>query len=98
MRVFFVISVLFLCVSTWGQVPYSKDAVAFVGVNVVPMTSEVVLENQTVLVKDGRIEKIGAVGSFKVPRRAENDTNGRVCGIYWLWVGCFGSAGADPSR
>lgn len=41
--------------------------VAFVGVNVVPMDEERVLENQTVLVRDGRIAAIGPAGSTPVP-------------------------------
>jgi hypothetical protein len=41
--------------------------VAFVGVHVIPMDRERVLENQTVLVRDGRIAAIGPVASTPVP-------------------------------
>jgi len=45
----------------------SMPAVAFVNVNVIPMDSERVLENQTVLVKDGVIAQIGAADKVSVP-------------------------------
>ena len=41
--------------------------VAFVNVNVVPMDRERILENQTVVVRDGVIEKIGDSGELDVP-------------------------------
>jgi imidazolonepropionase-like amidohydrolase len=44
--------------------------VAFVGVNVVPMDRERVLENQTVVVRDGRIAEIGPEKQVKVPEGA----------------------------
>ena len=44
---------------------------AFVGVNVLPMTDEVVLENQTVVVSDGRISFIGSVDEVEIPEGAE---------------------------
>lgn len=40
---------------------------AFVNVNVVPMDRERVIENQTVLVRDGRIAEIGPANKIKVP-------------------------------
>ncbi len=40
---------------------------AFVNVNVVPMDRERVIENQTVIVRDGRIAEIGSAGKIKVP-------------------------------
>lgn len=43
---------------------------AFVNVNVVPMTSEVVLEQQTVVVRDGEIVVIGDVDSTPIPEGA----------------------------
>ena len=50
-----------------ASAPTEKHAVAFVGVNVVPMDSERVLRNQTVLVRDGRIAAMGPSGSTDVP-------------------------------
>lgn len=41
---------------------------AFVGVTVVPMDRERVIENQTVLVRDGRIAEIGPESKIKVGR------------------------------
>ncbi|NCF14295.1 MAG: amidohydrolase family protein [Gammaproteobacteria bacterium] len=43
---------------------------AFVNVNVVPMTSEAVIEQQTVLVDNGRIVAIGPVDDIQIPERA----------------------------
>lgn len=43
---------------------------AFVNVNVVPMTSETVIEQQTVLVHDGLIEAIGHVDEVRIPEDA----------------------------
>jgi imidazolonepropionase-like amidohydrolase/dienelactone hydrolase len=52
----------------------SNDArpavVAFVNVNIVPMDKERVLENQTVIVRDGRIAEIGPAAQIKVPSGA----------------------------
>lgn len=50
--------------------PPSADAVAFVGVNVVPMDRERVLEGQTVVVRDGRIAAIGDSADTPVPQGA----------------------------
>jgi len=43
---------------------------AFVNVNVVPMTSETVIEQQTVLVDNGRIVAIGPVDDIQIPEKA----------------------------
>ena len=43
---------------------------AFVGVRVLPMTSDTLLEDRTVLVVDGRIAAVGARGSTPVPAGA----------------------------
>ncbi|HEX7318168.1 MAG TPA: amidohydrolase family protein [Pyrinomonadaceae bacterium] len=57
------------CAVGAGQVAKSGDTrvVAFVGVSVVPMDKERVIENQTVVVRDGRIVEIGPTGKTKVP-------------------------------
>jgi hypothetical protein len=44
---------------------------AFTNVNVVPMDRERVLENQTVIVRDGRIAEIGSATQIKVPEGAQ---------------------------
>lgn len=43
---------------------------AFVNVNVIPMTREVVLANQTVIIKDGRIAALGPFESTAIPDNA----------------------------
>lgn len=47
------------------------QTVAFVGVNVIPMDRERVLLDQTVIVKNGVIEKIGDARSVKAPKDAQ---------------------------
>lgn len=51
---------------------FPLPAVAFVGVNVIPMDQERVLRAQTVIVKNGRIAEMGAAGRVRVPRGAVN--------------------------
>ena len=48
----------------------SGEATAFVGVNVIPMDEERVLENQTVIVRDGRIAEMGSADEMDVPEGA----------------------------
>lgn len=43
------------------------EPLAFVGVNVIPMDEPGVLENQTVLVDQGKIQAVGPVGSVSLP-------------------------------
>lgn len=45
-------------------------AIAFTKVNVIPMDSERVLKNQTVIVRDGLIAEIGDSGKIKIPKGA----------------------------
>jgi len=47
-----------------------RAVTAFVGVNVVPMDSERVVENQTVLVENGHIAAFGPVGDVEIPEGA----------------------------
>ncbi len=49
----------------------SASTTAFVNVNIVPMTSETVIETQTVIVTDGVITSISNFGSTAVPDEAE---------------------------
>lgn len=44
---------------------------AIINVNVVPMSSEVVLEDQTVVVSNGKITSLGPVDTVPIPRDAE---------------------------
>ncbi len=48
----------------------SADVLAFINVNVIPMTSETVLEAQTVIIEDGLITEIGAVDDIRIPEEA----------------------------
>jgi imidazolonepropionase-like amidohydrolase len=59
-----IVLLLASAISTFGQ------ATAFVGVNVIPMDRERVLANQTVIVRDGKIAKIGDAARVKVPTDA----------------------------
>lgn len=45
----------------------TQGTFAVTGVSVLPMTSETVIENATVLVKDGRIAAVGPSGGVRVP-------------------------------
>lgn len=47
------------------------ETVAIVNVNVVPMSSERVLENRTVVVASGRIAEIGSVNATEIPEGAQ---------------------------
>jgi imidazolonepropionase-like amidohydrolase len=67
-------------------------AVAFVGVHVVPMDTERVLENQTVVVRDGRIAAMGDAAATAVPAGATRvDGAGR-----WLIPGLAEMHGHIP--
>ena len=63
----------------------ARDAFALVGVHVLPMTSDTVLRDMTVLVRDGRIASIGASGAAPVPPDAQVvDARGKYL-IPGLW-------------
>jgi imidazolonepropionase-like amidohydrolase len=73
--------VLSLLLSAAGETLASdahSAAVAFVGVNVVPMDSERLLADQTVVIRDGRIAALGSRAETAVPRGATRiDGRGR---------------------
>lgn len=46
------------------------ETLAFINVNVIPMTSDTVLEAQTVIVEGGRIREIGSVDDMRIPEEA----------------------------
>ncbi|MCA1623335.1 MAG: amidohydrolase family protein [Acidobacteria bacterium] len=48
----------------------NNNVLAFVNVNVVPMDSERVVQNQTIIIRDGRIAAIGAAKRVRVPQGA----------------------------
>jgi hypothetical protein len=49
------------------QVTDEPDRIAFVGVSVIPMDVDTVLPRHTVIVRDGRIERVGPTSSTPVP-------------------------------
>jgi dihydroorotase-like cyclic amidohydrolase len=53
-----------------GFEPSSAQDLAFIGVNVVPMDRDTLLNDQTVVVRDGRISAVGSTASTKVPEGA----------------------------
>ncbi|MCJ7500694.1 amidohydrolase family protein [bacterium] len=61
-----------LSLASFGCFPSNNKELitAFVNVNLVPMTSDAVLQDQTVLVKGGRIEAVGPADEVRVPRKA----------------------------
>ena len=62
---------LLLCIAVLGVVPVGADTTVFVNVNIVPMTTEVVLTGQTVIVARGKIANIGPVESVPIPEDAQ---------------------------
>jgi imidazolonepropionase-like amidohydrolase len=66
-----VFSVLLFMTSVVGQTRRDSRTVAFVNVNVVPMDKECLLRNQTVIVRDGVIAKIGDAKRIRVPSDAQ---------------------------
>lgn len=63
------IIVVFIAILS-GFIPISAQTVAFKNVRVIPMDKERVLENQTVLIKNGIIAQIGA--EVKIPKDAQS--------------------------
>jgi imidazolonepropionase-like amidohydrolase len=59
-----------LAIFVLSAVPLFTQTTAFVGVNVIPMDRERILENQTVVVKNGLIAEIGDAKKVKVPKDA----------------------------
>jgi len=56
--------------ATTNSLAAAQSVTAFVRFNVVPMTTDTVLRDQTVLVADGRIAAVGPSRTVKVPRGA----------------------------
>jgi imidazolonepropionase-like amidohydrolase len=51
-------------------IPQTESVTAFVGVDLIAMEGDTILENQTVLVKGARIHKLGPEGEISIPRQA----------------------------
>lgn len=74
------------------QADEDARAIAFIGVNVVPMDSERVLENHTVIVRDGEIVSVDPADEADLPDGAETiDGEGR-----WLMPGLSEMHGHVP--
>lgn len=72
------LSLLLLLAPASAPAAAQDGVVAFRNVNVVPMDDERVLENHTVIVRDGRIESVAPAGEVTVPEGAtEIDGTGR---------------------
>ena len=79
-----IISLVLLCLTNAGalsfdqpyifqlskELPEKDSLVAFVNVNIVPMDSERILENQTVIVREGVIESVGYNDQVQIPNDA----------------------------
>ena len=61
---------LLLLVSLAVSGPAPADIAAFLNVNVIPMSDERIIEQQTVIVRDGIIDRIGHVDEVPVPEDA----------------------------
>jgi imidazolonepropionase-like amidohydrolase len=75
-RVYRVVSLVILSailISTWtsGCNQNPGQTIAFTNVNLIPMTSETVIENQTVLVSGSDIIDIGPADELEIPRGAQ---------------------------
>ncbi|MBC8083599.1 MAG: amidohydrolase family protein [Hymenobacter sp.] len=65
-------SILLFIGLTWGRWGFSQkaDVLAIVGAHVLPLTGPQVIQNQTVLIKDGIIQQIGPLSKVVVPKGA----------------------------
>ena len=70
MVAFIVLFPLFVVGRSFVEAKDSASTIAFVNVNVVPMDSERILEGQTVVVKNGKIDTIGPSLSVQIPAAA----------------------------
>jgi len=62
---------ILLFVLTAIALPLRAESVAFVNVNVLPMTTDAVYAAQTVIVVDGRITEVGPVDAIPIPKHAQ---------------------------
>ncbi|HEX8399408.1 MAG TPA: amidohydrolase family protein [Pyrinomonadaceae bacterium] len=69
-RIIFSLILLAVSAVVGQSSPLDSKTTAFVGVNVIPMDKERVLQNQTVIVKNGLIAEIGDTKKVKIPKDA----------------------------
>jgi len=70
-----ILLLIAISLTSFGQSPESSvtqknKTIAFVNANVVPMDTERILSNQTVIIRNGLISEIGASGKIKIPSDA----------------------------
>jgi len=65
-----VIVIMASMVTGWSKAEEAGDIIVFTNVNVIPMDEERVLSDQTVIIRDGRINKVGSTSLIKVPSGA----------------------------
>ena len=65
----FVLAVLLAAWCPW-PISAQEPATAFIGVTVVPMDRDRLIENQTVIIRGGRIVELGRTGEVRVPSGA----------------------------
>jgi imidazolonepropionase-like amidohydrolase len=70
-RIIFSLILLAVSAAVGQSNPLDSKTTAFVGVNVIPMDKERVLQNQTVIVKNGLIAEIGDAKKIKMPKDAQ---------------------------
>ena len=70
MSILFRIALLFFL---WCSLSFAQESLTtvFSHVNVIPMDREIVLRDQTVIVKDGKIVALGPTRSVKVPKGSQ---------------------------
>jgi imidazolonepropionase-like amidohydrolase len=62
-----ILILFMLMISSAAPLKAQSDPFALQGVHVITMTNDQVLRNQTILVKNGIIEKLGSSGKIKIP-------------------------------
>jgi Amidohydrolase family len=67
MIILLIVAAAGLALAQNGEEPKKTAVTAFANVNVIPMDRERVIENQTVIVRDGRIAEIGPSNKIKIP-------------------------------
>ena len=74
----FMFAELMLAPHSAAQETANRQTTAFVNVNVIPMDSERILENQTVIIHDGKIVRMDVADQIEIPNNAfEIDGNGQ---------------------
>jgi imidazolonepropionase-like amidohydrolase len=74
------------------------ESIAFTNVNVIPMDKERVLQDQTVIVREGRISEIGPASSTKVPRGANEIDLGQAWNVMFPPQAQFTAEDLDFSK